>query len=237
MFTRALPFALSLSLALHGPALAQSCTEDAMLVFDGSGSMSEMGFNRLNRPRIFDARIAMKLAIPRVAEMRRIGLMVYGPGAEQSCRNIDLRFPPRPDAADAIIGAVDGLEPDGETALTEAVAQAAAVLGHQGIVVLVTDGDETCGGAPCRLAEELSLRHPALTVHVIGFRVRDAHFNWEHQGDDDYVSRDSKSRCLADRTGGSYFHAMNVDDFVAALRRTLGCQVMGAVPSAARSSG
>ena len=36
-------------------ALAR-CTDDAMLVFDASGSMAEMGYNAISSPRIFDAR-------------------------------------------------------------------------------------------------------------------------------------------------------------------------------------
>ena len=35
------------------------CAADAMIVFDGSGSMAEMGFNDIDEPRIFEARRAM----------------------------------------------------------------------------------------------------------------------------------------------------------------------------------
>ena len=56
------------------PAQAQSaCSRDAMVVFDGSGSMAEMGFNLLDEPRIFDARRAMRTVMPQVAPVRRMG--------------------------------------------------------------------------------------------------------------------------------------------------------------------
>ena len=47
------------------------CTEDAMIVFDGSGSMAEIGYNAIGVPRISEARMAMRRVIPSVAAARR----------------------------------------------------------------------------------------------------------------------------------------------------------------------
>ncbi len=214
-----------LSLALVSPALtAADCTDDAMIVFDGSGSMAEMGFNQIGEPRIFDARRAVARAMPEIAARRRLGLLVYGPGGADGCSGLDLRFGPMPDAADAIIGAVNRLQPTGDTPLTEAVRRAAGRLeagSGGGDVVLVTDGKETCGGTPCQLAARLA--GGTVTVHVIGFKVRGAHFAWGAQPDNDYVQADSTARCLADRTGGVYASTETVDELVAALNATLGC--------------
>ena len=58
----------------------QDCLRDAVVVFDGSGSMAEMGFNLLEEPRIFEAREAVHAAVPKIAAVRRLGLIVYGPG-------------------------------------------------------------------------------------------------------------------------------------------------------------
>ena len=38
------------------------------------------------------------------------------------------------------------------------------------------------------------------------------------------------ARCLADRTGGRYVRAETVDELIGALRVTLGCNVLGALP-------
>ena len=226
--------AFALALALLAAALGRGgadCTRDAMIVFDGSGSMSEMGFNQLDEPRIFEARRAVRRAIPGIAQVRRLGLVVYGPGGGDSCRNIDLRFPPRADAAGPLIGAIDTLQPQGETALTDAVSRAAEILSGPGDVVLVTDGKETCGGAPCQLAARLAADRPGLSVHVIGFKVRGDSFSWESQGPSDYTEAQTVARCLAERTGGLYVNAETVDDLVAALRRTLGCPLFSAAPA------
>ncbi|MGZ2256164.1 vWA domain-containing protein [Roseobacter sp. A03A-229] len=222
----------TLAAALLPAALpaSQSCTDDAMLVFDGSGSMSEMGFNLLDEPRIFEARRAVQDSMPQIAAVRRVGLVIYGPGQPQACGNIELRFGPRPNAAKPIIDAVERLQPAGETPLTKAVERAAEVLNYReepGAIVLLTDGKETCDGQPCALATTLAAEAHDLTVHVIGFKVRDDHFGWDDPQDDDYERRVTVARCLADRTGGTYASAETLDELTEALTRTLGCQLIG----------
>ncbi|MFD1340934.1 vWA domain-containing protein [Litorisediminicola beolgyonensis] len=211
-------------------AASELCTEDAMVVFDGSGSMAEMGFNRLGEPRIFEARQAMRDALPGIAANRRLGLVVYGPGNAGPCDSVDLRFRPVWNAAGPIIGAVEALWPAGATPLTDAVAAAAEALDYRtqpGAVVLITDGRETCGGAPCVLADALARDGADLTVHVIGFKVLSEHFDWTQPRADTRAV--STARCLADRTGGHYVDAQTAQDLVAALRMTLGCQIIGRV--------
>ena len=211
-----------------------------MLVFDGSGSMAEMGYNGLDVPRIFEAREAMARALPFITPHRALGLITYGPGSQQNpCANIDLRVSPARDTAPLIIGEINRLEPDGKTPLTHSVAMAVDVLmalGPSGDVVLVTDGKETCGGQTCQLAAELMFDAPGIAVHVIGFRVRPDQFQWESVAD---VEEVAVAHCLAERTGGSYHSAEGVDQLIGALIETLGCSRLsdtGAIAPGARGS-
>ncbi|WP_227363999.1 vWA domain-containing protein [Sedimentitalea arenosa] len=209
------------------------CTDDAMLVFDASGSMAEMGYNGLDAPRIVDARAALRDALPGITPHRRLGLLVYGPGPRDACSNVDLRFLPRPDATGPILTAVDALSPDGDTPLTQAVHDAAVALDYRhrsGAIVLVTDGKETCGGAPCQLAADLAATGPGLTVHVIGFRVRGSFFAWKDSPTAGMDDGRTVARCLADRTGGQYVSTETTEDLVKALQDTLGCPLFGAAP-------
>lgn len=224
--------ALAVVSAVSGPVLAQQggCSSDAMLVFDGSGSMAEMGYNGLDIPRIFEAREAISRALPFVTPHRALGLITYGPGPQpDACANITLRVPPARNTAPIIIGEINALDPDGKTPLTAAVAQAVDVLsaiGPNGDVVLVTDGKETCGGETCRLAAELAADAPGITVHVIGFRVRSDQFQWESVAEVEDVA---VAQCLADRTGGGYYSAEGVDQLIGALIETLGCSRLSRV--------
>ena len=195
------------------------CAADAMIVFDGSGSMAEMGFNDIDEPRIFEARRAMADALPQIAQNRRLGLVVYGPNGADECSGVEMRFAPEANAASLIISAINALEPGGSTALTQDVKLAAQTLDYKtqpATVVLVTDGKETCGGTDGFNT----------TVHVIGFKVRGTFFSWDRQTDNDYNTSESTSRCLADRTGGTYTSAETLDQLIAALRETLGCQFL-----------
>lgn len=213
-----------------GPAIAQDCTRDAMLVFDGSASMAELGLQLEGPQRIDDARTALRDAMPQIAPIRRIGLITYGPGPENSCEGINVKFPPVADAAEPIMEAISWLDPNGLTPLTEAVREAAEVLNYRtdpGIVVLVTDGNDTCGGFPCALGTELALDSADLTVHVIGFRVDTDRFGGQGAGTKIYPDGVSEAKCLSDRTGGVYVTTETVEDLSDALRRTLGCDFIG----------
>lgn len=221
---------MALAAALLGPAVATaepSCTADAIVVFDGSASMAEPGPGPGDAPRIVSAREAMHRAMPGIAVSRRLGLVTYGPGSQpKSCDNVDLRFPPVPDAAARITGAVDTLEPDGNTPLTAAVRSAAEALEYTsrpGVVVLVTDGRETCGGSPCALGAELAALAADMTVHVIGFRMQpDQDGHPSLRPDNSF----RKADCLAEKTGGQIVTTETVEELVAALRETLVCPMI-----------
>ncbi|MEM8644600.1 MAG: VWA domain-containing protein, partial [Pseudomonadota bacterium] len=118
-----------------------------MIVFDASGSMAGnlgQGF-MTQKPRIHEVQKALARVLPNVTQYRKVGLITYGPGPYRQC-NVQLDLRPIADAAEPIMTAVTGLNPAGKTPLTEAVEQAAKVLEHRskpGVVVLLTDGEET----------------------------------------------------------------------------------------------
>jgi len=204
-----------------------ACTQDAMLVFDASGSMASVGYNEMEIPRIHQALDAVRSVLPRVAPYRRIGLLVYGPGPKDACSNVDLRLRPQSRAAARILGELERVVPDGNTPLTVAVQNAAEVLDYRktpGTVVLIADGDETCGGRPCQIASRLASEGEALTVHVIGFKVRAKFFQWQSQSK--RSGGQTAARCLADQNGGKYISAESTEDLVAALQETLGCPLL-----------
>lgn len=206
------------------------CSDDAMIVFDGSGSMSYEGFNGLEESRIKEARRAVGRSMPWIAQFRRLGLIIYGPGMGDSCANIDMRFGPTANAAKLIIDEIDTVSPAGMTALTSAVRQAAEALAFRSrpaTVVLITDGQETCGGAPCAMADQLLAQANDLTIHVIGFKVRPDVFSWNNPEQKNGVEAVTVAECLSTKTGGKYVSSETVDELSVALETTLGCKVFG----------
>lgn len=224
------PAALALIAALAGSAAAQAqdetrtpCTEDAMIVFDASGSMAGNMVQGLFSAitRIDEVRKALAQVLPNAAKFRKIGLITYGPGPYAQC-NVSLDFRPMPNAAEPIMSVVNALNPAGKTPLVEAVKRAAQVLDYQGTIVLLTDGEETCGGAPCDLGKLLKASGTGrLTVHVIGYQLRG--FRWT--GAQSFLD----VKCLAEETGGLYITAENRQDLIKAFEKTLGCPMMSAV--------
>jgi Ca-activated chloride channel homolog len=201
------------------------CTEDAMLVFDASGSMSGNGWgygseNPTAVSRIDKVRLALAEVLPRIARFRRVGLITYGPGPYQQC-NVQLDLEPQTNAAERILSIVNGLTPAGQTPLSEAVVQAAEVLDYRakpGVIVVLTDGEETCGGKPCALGKDLRANAARLTVHVIGLRVKG--LTWV--GEQAVV----ETRCLAEETGGLYVTVETEQELKDALAKTLGCPMV-----------
>jgi Ca-activated chloride channel homolog len=228
----ACPIAFGLATLLAGSAAGQAadetrtpCTEDAMIVFDASGSMAGNTVQGLfsDITRIDEVRKALGEVLPGATRFRKIGLITYGPGPYAQC-NVDLAFPPIPNAAERIMSVVNALNPAGKTPLVQAVKQAAEVLDYRtekGVVVLVTDGEETCGGAPCELGKFLKANSRGLTVHVIGYQLTG--FSWT--GAESILD----VVCLAEETGGLYITAKNRDDLVKAFEKTLGCPMMSAI--------
>jgi Ca-activated chloride channel homolog len=227
--------ALTLVALLAGPAGAQAadkprtpCTEDAMIVFDASGSMAGNTVQGLfsDITRIDEVRKALAQVLPGVTKFRKVGLITYGPGPYGQC-NVVLDFRPMPNAAAQIMSVVNAINPAGKTPLVEAVKRAAEVLADQGTIVLLTDGEETCGGAPCELGKAIKAAATGrLTVHVIGYQLRG--FSWT--GAQSILD----VKCLAEETGGLYITAENRDDLVKAFEKTLGCPMMSALPAPLR---
>lgn len=196
--------------ATHVPALAQGAPaaigcEPAMLVFDASGSM--LG------TRITQARAAVHRVMPALAARRAVGLLTYGgTGESVACASIRLRSAPVVTNGAAILGEIDTIVPSGRTPLTQAVATAVDFLRRAapaGLVVLVTDGEENCGGDPCELGRRLKDTGTHVTVHVIGFRLR--------------IEEGSSLACLANQTGGRFVEVDDTDSLSAALDQSFGC--------------
>ncbi len=204
-------------------ANVNDCTDDAMIVFDGSTSMGNPGYKE-DIPRIIEARKAMREVLPAITKLRKLGLIIFGPGPKEACQNVDYRLAPALGNSSQIIGELDRLQPEGNTPLTHAVEKAADLLNYRtkpAVVVLVTDGDETCGGDPCKLAADLVKAGKAITVHVIGFKG--LHRYYKFPANDTGLKVYTQARCIADTTGGKFITAQTTEELEAALKQTLGC--------------
>jgi len=202
------------------------CREDAMVVFDASGSMSgneTLGIPN-SRARIDEARSALARVLPNATKFRRIGLVTYGPGPWNQC-NVKLEFKPTANAAFPIMSTVNAIVPAGKTPLTQGIEEAAEALDFRnkpGVVVVITDGEETCGRSPCELGKQLHAAGYKLTVHVVAFRYEG--YSWT--GENSVMDL----MCVAEQNGGLYVKANSEEELVEALEKTLDCPMVSQAP-------
>ena len=85
-----------------------------MIVFDASGSMAGNMVQGLFSAvtRIDEVRKALAQVLPAATKFRKVGLITYGPGPYAQC-NVELAFPPIPNAAQRIMSVVNALNPAG----------------------------------------------------------------------------------------------------------------------------
>ena len=206
----ALPAFVALASATARAGDENLCSDDAMIVFDASGSM--MNLTDTGSPRIDIARFAAHEVVPAAARLRNLGLITYGPGGTDQCVNIALKVPLQSNAAEPILAEIDAIDTGGETPLTSAVEAAAEALDYRNrpaVIVVLTDGDENCGRDPCEVARELAANAFKLTIHIIGFKLG---------------SRPRfAASCFSQETGGLFIPTNSMDELVDALNQTLVC--------------
>lgn len=107
-----------------------------------------------------------------------LALRVYGhrySRQSNNCQDSQLEVPFGINNHNAIIGEIQDITPRGVTPITHALLQAASDFpagpGYRNIVILITDGVESCGGDPCQASIELQKKGVFLRPFIIGLGV------------------------------------------------------------------
>jgi hypothetical protein len=186
------------------PCLAQNGRSVA-LVLDASGSMNAKLAD--GQTRIDAAKKAVIDLVSRLESNTRIALRAYGhqsPTQKKDCKDTALlvSFAPLASNRAEVIARAQGLQAHGYTPITHALTAAAGdVATEQGIervVVLISDGQETCSSDPCVAARALAEADAKLVVHAIGFGVG--------------AAARMQLQCIANVARGSYFDANSTSD-------------------------
>lgn len=152
-------------------------TNHFAIVLDASGSMGESAGSGT---RMEEARAAIGSFVAALPEGSTVSLRVYGQegdntdaGQEVSCASTDTVYD-GPAGSAELTAQLEAVEPTGWTPLArgiEAAAQDIPQGATDGIVYVVTDGVETCGGDPVAAAETLAGQGIQPIVNVIGFHT------------------------------------------------------------------
>ncbi|CAG0962808.1 hypothetical protein BURK1_00803 [Burkholderiales bacterium] len=204
-----------LVLAASPAASAQTCNiadRSVLLILDASGSMNARLPN--GETRIAVAQRAIKGVAGFVPAQAEISLRMYGAqsaASQKNCQDTHLAVPFGPASANggAITTTVDSTKAQGYTPIAHSLGQAAndfAAAARERVIVLVSDGKETCQGDPVVAAKALAAR--GITVHTVGFVV-------------DTAAR-GQLQAIARATGGTYFDAPTGPELPETLKSALG---------------
>ncbi len=195
------------------PSAQQPASVPTVLILDASGSMTTPD---APGPRIDAAKSAAKGLVNDFPAHAQVGLVTYGTGTGSSdaekdagCRDVKTLIPLGPLNRNAMDAQIDGLQPSGYTPISLALSTAADLLPPDGspqAIVLVSDGEDTCGRPPCDVAQQLRQQHPGLSISTVGFRT------------DGPASE--QLNCIAAATGGLFVQAANSEQLAARLRAT-----------------
>ncbi|NUS74505.1 MAG: VWA domain-containing protein [Corynebacteriales bacterium] len=186
--------ALVAAMAVWQPssALAADTEDQRMIVLDLSDSMNEY-LEDSSTTKITAAKDALSNAVDAMPDTTHIGFRTFGGG----CTDTRLETIIGPIKKDSLKRTIDTRDPEGGTPLAYGLERAGKDFTTSGrkSILLVSDGEETCGGDPVAVARNLASSGINLCIDVIGFRV-------------DSTARD-QLRAVADAACGTFY---DVDD-------------------------
>jgi hypothetical protein len=201
----------AIALALPYAAAADSPERSVALIIDASGSMTAKLPS--GQTRIDAAKDAVEKLVGGLPGTLRLALRAYGhqsPTKARNCRDTELLTSFQPVAGNRaeVVRLARGLKAQGYTPISLVLEMAANDLKPETaaasrVIILVSDGKETCEGDPCAVARALARADAGLVVHTIGFAV-------------DVAAR-YQLQCIARVGRGTYFEANSTDKLVETL--------------------
>ena len=174
---------------------------EVMVVIDGSGSMRE-GFPGASS-RIDAAKESITQVVRNLHKDIKTGLVSFTDCNETSTPK-KYSYAERPE----LLSRVRAVSPTRGTSLANSIRRAGNAAKSVGpaTVIVVSDGEDTCGGDPCAAARALKSQKPLLTVNVIDLSG----------------ARSSVLQCVANATGGRVFVPKNAVEITREMQEATG---------------
>lgn len=196
-------FGFSCSLLAH----TEKKETNILFILDASGSMNQIiqGKTKLNT-----AKEVLTGLLGDLPSTTKVGLMVYGNSPKQDkkgCEAINLSVPISKLDEMIIKKQLNLIQANGKTPIAASLekgAEAIKGLGGKKTIVLISDGEETCGGDPIKVAEKIKKELGIdVVIHVVGFDVKD--------------EERAQLASIARAGGGTYYPANNAQELKTSL--------------------
>ncbi len=184
------------------------------LILDASGSMN--GKLKSGETKIDASKKAVSDLMKKLKDGLVIAFRAYGhksPREKHDCQDTELLIPfgKVRENRDKVLSSLKNISARGYTPITYVLQKAAedfpASFQGEKIIILVSDGKETCEGDPCATAKAFANSKAKLVIHTIGFGV-------------DEAAR-QQLECIARMAGGKYFSAEDAQQLVQVLNRAI----------------
>lgn len=167
--------------SLYGQEVNQQALAEKtriLFVLDGSGSMNADWGQNQSRMDVAKNILTRLVDSLRVNPRLELALRVYGHRylrQANNCNDSQLEVPFAVNNHNKIISEIKDITPRGVTPITYSLLQAAndfpSGAGYRNILILITDGVESCGGDPCQASIELQKKGVFLRPFIIGLGV------------------------------------------------------------------
>jgi len=146
----------------------------------------------------------LKDVVAKLPDDFKVGLRVYGhreaSTSPKACTDSEMVLPLATLNRVAVLAAANRLQPRGETPLVYSVLQTASDLktAGAGMVIVITDGEESCKGDPVAAVKQLQASGVDVTLNVVGFTLTDKKVR-------------GQLTTFAEATGGHFYAAQSGD--------------------------
>jgi von Willebrand factor type A domain len=174
---------------------------EVVMVVDGSGSMGEQWGG--TGSRLDAAKRSIGQFVDGLPGDVDVALIEFG-----GCNDIQRDSFYSPSQRGVLKGRVNGLQPRNGTPLGLSVERAGRIISSKrpGIIVVVSDGADTCRGDPCAAAQAIAAAKPNVHINVISIGGE----------------TNNAAQCMAQSTGGHVYQPGNAIEMERAIRQASG---------------
>ena len=170
-----------------------------MLGVRGLGSLMPMVTNvPSSRKRITAAKEATRLLVQSLPADVSTGLVLVN-----NCPAASPAGFYAPASRSSLLAQINGIQARGGTPLGDGVRRAAAMVdgvNRDAVMVVLSDGEDSCGENPCMVAQQIARSKPRLKINVVD------------------IQSEGTAHCLAQATGGRFYSARSADQIISVTR-------------------